>query len=326
MKTNSSDLEIAELSRKMRSGDMVSLARLITLVENDDVALPAIMKQVYDHSYSAYHIGITGPPGAGKSTIVDRLTQAIRKDELTVGIVCADPTSPFTGGALLGDRIRMQQHYLDDGVYIRSMATRGSQGGLPVTSGNVIKLLGASGKDYVLVETVGVGQTELDIMENVDATVVVLTPEGGDAIQTMKAGLFEIADIFVVNKADRTGAERLMMDLKNMLLNREGEDCWQIPVISTEAINNKGIDILYTQTKDHRRALEQSGQFHTKRKEQRRAEFMRIIEKRIRDKLLGGVQADNKVNEYIAMVENAEVDPYTAADKVFQSITGLSGQ
>jgi LAO/AO transport system kinase len=278
------------------------------------------MKQVYGRPYHAYHIGITGPPGAGKSTIVDRLTQAVRKDELTVGIVCADPTSPFTGGALLGDRIRMQQHYLDDGIYIRSMATRGSEGGLPVTSGNVIKLLGASGKDYVLVETVGVGQTELDIMQNVDTTVVVLTPEGGDAIQTMKAGLFEIADIFVVNKADRIGADRLMMDLKNMLLNQEDEGYWKVPVVSTEAINNTGIDELYSQIIDHRKALEQSGQFQKRRREQRRAEFVRIIERGVRDRFLRGVRADKELDRYMTMVENAEVDPYTAAEKVLQSL------
>jgi LAO/AO transport system kinase len=324
MKTSKGNREIVELSQKLLSGDMVSLARLITLVENDDVELSTIMKQIYSRTYGAYHIGITGPPGAGKSTIVDRLTQALRRDGLTVGIVCADPTSPFTGGALLGDRIRMQQHYLDDGVYIRSMATRGSQGGLPVASANVIKLLGASGKDYVLVETVGVGQTELDIMQNVDTTVVVLTPEGGDAIQTMKAGLFEIADIFVVNKADRIGADRLVMELKNMLLNRGEGDGWQVPVLSTEAISNVGIDTLYTCIKEHRITLEKSGQFNKRRREQRRAEFIRIIESRIRDKLLGGGLIDKESSEYITMVENAKIDPYTAADKVFQSLTKLS--
>ena len=189
-----------ELIDRMLSGDVLSLARLISIVERDNAEMPAVMKLVYAHLGKAYCIGITGPAGAGKSTIVDRLTAVLRQQGSTVGIICADPSSPFSGGAVLGDRIRMQQHYLDDGVFIRSMATRGSQGGLPRNTSNVIKLLSAFGKDYVLVETVGVGQTELDIMQNTDTTVVILTPEAGDTIQTMKAGLLEIADVFAVNK------------------------------------------------------------------------------------------------------------------------------
>jgi LAO/AO transport system kinase len=319
MRTDKQKQGITELSRKAVEGDKVSLARLITLVENNDVELPAIMKEVYDQDHRSYHVGITGSPGAGKSTLVDRLTQAIRAEGLSVGIVCADPTSPFSGGALLGDRIRMQQHYLDEGVYIRSMATRGSQGGLPATSGNVIKLLGAYGRDYVLIETVGVGQTELDVMENVDTTVVVLTPEGGDTIQTMKAGLFEIADIFAVNKADRTGADMMIMELKDTLANRSGEGYWDVPVLAIEALNNKGIDSLYSAIKEHRAALEKSGQFQKRRKQQRRTDFVRIIERWARDKILDYVQSDKTLNDYIRQVENGEIDPYTAAGKIFQS-------
>src|SRR4030043_2461898 len=209
--------EVMRLLEQMLKGENISLSRVISLIENDSSQVPEIMQFIAPHVGKAHCIGITGPPGGGKSTLVDKLTALMRKQDQKVGIIAVDPTSPFTGGAVLGDRIRMQQHYLDDGVFIRSMATRGTRGGLPKTAPNVMKLLDASGKDIVLVETAGVGQTELDIMETVDATVVVLVPEAGDTIQTMKAGLMEIADIFAVNKADRPGADYLVGELMSML-------------------------------------------------------------------------------------------------------------
>jgi len=308
-----------ELVENMLTGDTLSLARLISLVERDDHGVSNIMKQIYPHLGDAYCIGITGPPGAGKSTSVDRLTSEIRHQGFTVGIICADPTSPFSGGAVLGDRIRMQQHYLDDGVFIRSMATRGSRGGLPHCTGNVTKLLSAFGKDFILVETVGVGQTELDIMQNADTTVVILTPEAGDTIQTMKAGLFEIADIFVVNKADRPGSDSMIVALRNMLHMHPNQNCWQVPVIATEAINNKGTEELYEAILNHRQTLEETGQLSKQRQEQRRQEFFETVESRIRDKLLILARQDPELSKFMAMVEAGEIDPYSAAEEVLKS-------
>lgn len=307
-----------KLVKDMLAGDVLSLARLITKVERDGAEVPEIMRGIYPRLGKSYCIGITGPPGAGKSTMVDRLTAVIRQQGLTVGIIAADPTSPFTGGAVLGDRIRMQQHYLDEGVFIRSMATRGSHGGLPRSAGGVIKLLNAFGKDFVLVETVGVGQTELDIMENVDTVVVILVPEAGDTIQTMKAGLFEIADIFVVNKADRPGADNLLAELNMMVQHYPKERGWQVPVLATQAVNDVGIEELFKQIEKHRQALEGSGQLLRKRQEQRRSEFLETVERRVSDELLKLVEQDVEMGKYMAMVEAGEIDPYSAADEILR--------
>jgi LAO/AO transport system kinase len=315
---------VTELVDQTLSGNKLSLARLITRVERDGADVPQIMKQIYGRLGKAYCVGITGPPGSGKSTIVDRLTALIRRDGLSVGIIAADPTSPFTGGAVLGDRIRMQQHYLDEGVFIRSMATRGSHGGLPHATGGVIKLLDAFGKDFILVETVGVGQTELDIMQNADTVVVVVVPEAGDTIQTMKAGLFEIADIFVVNKADRAGADNLAAELRMMVQLRPEEAWWQVPIMATEAINNIGIDELYRQIKNHRRALEETGRLQQRRQERRRREFLEIVEHRISDQLLKLVEADQELSRRMTIVEAGKVDPYSAADEILRPGTLLT--
>ncbi len=302
----------------MLRGSVLSLARLISKVERGDADVPQVMKSIFPHLGKGYCIGITGPPGSGKSTIVDKLTGVMRRDGLTVGIIAADPTSPFTGGAVLGDRIRMQQHYLDEGVFIRSMATRGSHGGLPRNTGSVIKLLDAFGKDFILVETVGVGQTELDIMQNADTVVVVLVPEAGDTIQTMKAGLFEIADIFAVNKSDRPGADGLAGELKTMVQLRSGDEWWLVPVVSTEAVNNIGIDELYRQIINHRRALEETGRLQGRRQQQRRNEFLEIVERRISDELMRLVEDDEELSRRMSLVEAGKVDPYSAADEILR--------
>ena len=307
---------IAELVDRMLAGDELSLARLITLVERETEDVTEIMQLIHPHTGRAHCIGITGPPGGGKSTLVDRLISLMRAEDHTVGVVAVDPTSPFSGGAVLGDRIRMQKHYLDKGVFIRSMATRGSHGGLPRAAKGVIRLFDAFGKDYILVETVGVGQAELDIMKRSDTTVVVLVPGAGDTIQTMKAGIMEIADVFVVNKADQQGADQLMVDLEVMLEMSPKRSWWQVPILATQAHKGIGIQELYQQIESHRQALVQSGQLSQRRKMQRKDELMEIVQRRIQTRLLGLIEEDEEFSAMMERVERGEIDPYSAAQEI----------
>lgn len=305
-----------ELVESMLAGDQRSLARLISIVEWQNPQASQVMEAIYPHTGKAYRIGITGPPGGGKSTITGKLTVVAREKGLSVGIIAVDPTSPFSGGALLGDRIRMHQHYLDDEVFIRSMATRGSHGGIPRTASAVIQLLDASGKDIIFVETVGVGQTELDIMEAVDATVVVLVPEAGDTIQTMKAGLMEIADIFAVNKADRPGADSLVAQLEIMLQYNTGKDWWQVPVLQTQAINDIGTRELYEHIEKFHQALKKSGKLTLKRQQQKKTELFQTIERRIMAEVARSIEKNGQLNSYLERLEKGEIDPYSAAREI----------
>lgn len=304
---------VTDLVEQMRTGAQRPLARLISMVERDDPAVPAIMQQLYPRRGQAYSIGITGPPGAGKSTLVDRLTAVMRQQGLTVGIIAADPTSPFSGGAILGDRIRMQQHYLDAGVFIRSMATKDRHGGLPPSAKDVMKLMDAAGKDIIVVETVGVGQTELDIVETTDTTIVLLVPEAGDAVQTLKAGLMEIADIFVVNKADREGADRLIAELRMMREIQHAPQGWDVPIIATQAHQGVGIDELYAKIGAHRHFLEESGELQRRRAQHRRNEFWALVEHRVMQRLIQRVREDRQLAALVEHVMQGKLDPHTAA-------------
>ncbi len=315
---------MTELIDKMLSGDKKALARLISLAEKESPEIPAIMREVFSRTSGARRIGITGPPGGGKSTLVSRLVAVSREKGMKVGVVAVDPTSPFSGGAVLGDRVRMQQHYLDEDVFIRSMATRGSHGGLPKTASTVVKLMDASGKDIIFVETVGVGQTEIDVMEAVDTVVVVLVPEAGDSIQTMKAGLMEIADIFAVNKADRPGADYVVADLMSMLQQSPKQSWWKVPIVSTQATNNVGISELHECIERHYEALAESGTLAKKRSQQRRSDLLRTIQNRVTSQIVHLIESDSELLRYMESVEKGDLDPYTAAEEILRDTTLVS--
>ena len=310
---------VTDLVDRMLAGNQRALARLMSRVEQDGADVPAIMQRLYPALGNAFCIGITGPPGAGKSTVTDKLTTQARQLGLSVGIIAVDPTSPFSGGAVLGDRIRMQQHYLDDGVFIRSMATRGRHGGLSHTAKGVIKLLDAFGKDLVIVETVGVGQTELDIVETADTTVVILVPEAGDTVQAMKAGIMEIADLFVVNKADRDGADRMLMDLRMLTHMNAEADGWEIPVLATQAHVGVGIAELYEAIQQHHTRLQDTGQLAERRRAHRRRELLELLQHRLLTSIVDRMERDSALHALAQQVEEATLDPYTAAQQIVAS-------
>jgi len=279
-----SDKEI-KLVDKMLGGDRLALARLITMVESRHPSVLEILKGINPKTGRAYTIGVTGPPGAGKSTLVNEVIQAFRKKDNKIGVIAVDPSSPFTGGAVLGDRIRMQNHTLDDNVFIRSLGSRGSHGGLSRATKEIMKLYDAFGMDYIIIETVGVGQTELDIIDLADTVLVVLVPEAGDSVQTMKAGLMEIGDIFIVNKADREGADRLSKEIQFMISLKPKEDEWKIPVVLTSAHESKGIVEVVREIERHKAFQIDGDLLKEKRVKRREEEFFEILSEIIERKI-----------------------------------------
>lgn len=300
------------------SGDQAALARIISFIENREDGYEKLLISLYPKSGRAIKIGFTGPPGAGKSTIVNEISKMLAREGNKIGIIAVDPTSPFTGGALLGDRIRMHDMPSDGSVYIRSMATRGSTGGLAGATNNVTIALDAFGFDYVLIETVGVGQVELDIINTCDAVVVVLVPESGDAIQALKAGLMEIADIFAVNKADRPLSESIVAELDSVLDIKREKTGWKLPVLPTEAVNNKNIDALLSELKAFIHYSKETGLFEKHRRNQIRKKIFNILNfqftKMIESRLGGVVNLDNIVND----IYEGRTDPFTAGRELLK--------
>jgi LAO/AO transport system kinase len=302
-----------DLADRVKRGELRALSRLLSMLERGDPAAAAAMQELDPRTGRAYAVGITGPPGVGKSTLVDRLTVHLRKSGLSVGILAVDPTSPFTGGALLGDRIRMQRHYLDDGVFIRSVATRGQLGGLPRIVKSMVRLLDAAGKDVVLVETVGVGQTELGIMGVADSVIVAMMPESGDSIQTLKAGVMEIADLYVINKADRDGANQMATAVTSMLHMADLSAGWNPPVLLTQAHADIGITELWDSVGEHRAYLNDTGGLEERRSARRRQEFLESVQEEIHRRISGLLRSNEDLAAVLAKIDDRSAEPYAAA-------------
>ncbi|HEX2723812.1 MAG TPA: methylmalonyl Co-A mutase-associated GTPase MeaB [Gemmatimonadaceae bacterium] len=339
----------------LEAGRKSALARAVSVVENQRDGVDEILAAMHPKLGRARRIGITGPPGAGKSTITTLVTRAFRDRDLTVGIICVDPTSPFTGGALLGDRVRMESVALDEGVFIRSMATRGSLGGLAASTREIADVLDGFGFDRVIIETVGVGQSELDVARTADTTMVVLVPESGDSIQTLKAGVMEVADVFVINKSDRPGADRLRNDVELMLGLRKGNsysnmpahhgvdmsrlmnparaareaastaeaDHWTPPVLRTVAVKQEGIDTVVESLDRHFNYLERTGALRQRRRERLTERVLEVAERKIRRRLMEDETAMEWVRNRVDDLEAGVVTPYVVADDLLAAYGNL---
>lgn len=308
--------------KKALKGDPRAIARLISLVESESTFAHEIMKAIYPHTGKAHLVGVTGAPGAGKSTLVDKIISRYKELGKSVGIIAVDPSSPFSGGAILGDRLRMQQHALDPSVFIRSMGTRGSLGGLSRAAYEAALILDACGKDIVIIETAGVGQTEIDIVRIADTVILLLVPGMGDDVQIMKAGIMEIADIFVVNKADREGADKIVAEV-NLMLDIAGERSWRPPVLKAIAESGQGVDDIIRAVKEHRLYLQKSEEGKKRRSSRIRHEVEEILRRDIA-RIVEKQWKERSSNDLIEALASRRSDPYTEAGRLLEEILGAA--
>ncbi|TMK56599.1 MAG: methylmalonyl Co-A mutase-associated GTPase MeaB [Actinobacteria bacterium] len=308
----------APLAERLVAGEKRALARAITLIESDDPAGWELVSEVYPRTGKARIIGFTGPPGVGKSTLIGALTGELRKAEREVAVLSIDPSSPFTRGALLGDRIRLTDHFLDPGVFIRSMASRGALGGLSEAALQVALIMDAAGKDDVLIETVGVGQAEIDIVDHADTIVLALMPGSGDSIQALKAGVMEIPDVIVVNKADHPMTDTMVREVRGVLALSQDPEGWKVPILRTEAARGEGIEDLAQKIKEHREFIEAKGTLAERRARNLRSEVLGIATSRMRRRLEQTVSEDPATAELLDRVVRRELDPATAASELLE--------
>lgn len=294
----------------------LALSKAITAVENEHDDAVKIMTEIYPHTGNAYVIGITGPPGAGKSTLTDKLAKEYRKRGKTVGIVAIDPTSPYSGGAILGDRIRMMDLTADEGIFVRSMATRGSLGGLSQKAGDAVKLMDAFGMDVIIVETVGVGQSEVDIVKTADTTMVVVIPGMGDDIQAIKAGILEIGDLFTINKADREGTDKLNIEIEMMLELNPEHVSWRPPINRTIASKGEGIEAVVDSIEAHKAYLEESGKLSDIRKARIKNEVTAMLNDRVNRYIDKNVVSTNDFDQLVIRMQNRDIEPYSVVDDI----------
>jgi len=309
------------LAKEVLQGNIKATARLIRDVEDELPSAIEELKALYPYTGRSYIIGITGSPGSGKSTLIDMLIDVFRKGGKTIGVIAIDPSSPFSGGAILGDRIRMQRHATDGGVFIRSLATRGWRGGLSRATANVINIMDAMGKDIILIETVGAGQAEVDIINFTHTSMVILVPGMGDWVQTLKAGILEIADILVINKADKKGADELKAELEAMLqMSAYSPQAWKPKIFLTEAVNNKGIDELVEGIYQHKEFLSATGGHDTHLKERARLELIEVLKSSLMDHVFQIVNKNNYLEKMIDDLVNKRTDPYSAASDIIKKL------
>ena len=307
---------IDKLYTEIKNGNENTIAKAITMVENGTKNALKLMKKIYKNVEPAYMIGISGPPGSGKSTLTQRIVQLWREKDIQIGIIAIDPTSHFSGGALLGDRIRMNEISTDEGVFIRSMATRGSLGGLNSSIYDTVLIFSLAGFDYIIVETVGVGQNEIDIVKLADTTIFVTVPEAGDEIQAYKAGLMEVGDIFVVNKADRPKSQQMVLTIEQLVSFKKGKDIWTPPVLSTNALKNEGITDINEWINKHHEYLKEKNLLQKNRKNVIKTQMINLMEKALNEKYIKPILNNDQFDQYVDLIFDKKKDPYTAVNKL----------